>query len=104
MNVPRLAGGMVTWTAEALMATATSIVLMGPTAVLWMSFARVGTRRLLFAALAFSSFLATEFAVLADQWRAPTTSSATEVIELVGDIMTACLFAAAFLWPVPRGE
>jgi hypothetical protein len=89
--------------AEVPMSLATALLLLGPAAVLWRAWARTRGRRALLAALALTSFFATDFALASGSAVGLLGGEdAAELVELVGDLVTASLFAAAFLLPGPR--
>jgi len=90
------------WVPEAMFALATTIVLLPPTSVVWLAYKRVRSPRLLLAALGFTVFLLAEISVFLDQTGSTPAINETEVVEFIGDAMTAALFAAAFLWPKKR--
>lgn len=87
------------WSLEVVFALVTSIIVAGPTIVLWKAYARTRTRRVMFAAIGFTIFLVAEVIVLVDQLGFTPDFNETETVEFVGDILAAACFAAAFLLP-----
>ena len=97
------AGGVgrgVAFDTETFLALVTSVLLTGPTVVLWAAYRRTRGARIGFAALGFTAFLATDLLLFASDVLYPGSSLETEYVEFVGDILVAALFAAAFLLPV----
>lgn len=88
---------------EAWAALLTSVLVAGPALVLWAAFYRKRGRRLAFGALGFTAFFLTDFILFMSHVFAPERES-TDVIEFAGDIVTAVLFAAAFLLPSARNH
>lgn len=86
---------------EALMAGATALLVAGPTLVFWRAWSRARGQRVLLASCAFTAFLATDVVLVLGNLHAlpGLGEGASEGVELVGDVVSAALFAAAFLLP-----
>jgi hypothetical protein len=86
----------VAFSQEAVFAGTTCVLLAFPIVILFRGYSRSRNPRMLMAGLAVSSFFGTDFILLLAHMGWIPGADSTELVEFIGDLLTAALLALTF--------